>query len=82
MLHRLATLDADDLDRLTFYHLPLTWRSESPADASHGARLIGDNVFDRELRRGTPMGGTNDLLESVGTMEGHPATTLVVKVRG
>ena len=82
MLHRLATLNADNFDRLALCSVPVTWRSESPADAGHGARLVGDHVFDRELRRGTPMGRTNDLLESVWTMEGHPATTLMVEVRG
>jgi len=78
VLHRFATLNADNLDRLALYSVPLTWRCKSPADASHGARLIDDHVFDLELRRGSPMGCTNDLLESVWTMEGHPATTLVV----
>ena len=82
MLYRLATLNADNLDRLALHGVPLTWRCKPPADASHGARLIGDYVFDQDLRRGTPMGCTNDLLEAVWTMEGQPATTLVVYVRG
>ena len=60
VLHRFGTLNADNLDRLALYRVPLTWRCKSPADASHGARLSGDHAFDLELRRGTPMGCTND----------------------
>jgi hypothetical protein len=82
VLHGLAALDANNFDRLALSDVSLVLRSESPANAGCGARPIDNQVFDRELRRRGPMGRTNDLLESVWTVERLTAPTLVVEVGG
>ena len=68
--------------RLALSDVPLALRSESPPNPGYGARLVDDQVFDRELRRRGPVSRTNHVLESVRTMERLAAMTLVVEIRG